>query len=93
MKRWMVLLHGTNALLRRDGKDVRGGFYVHRVVDAPDEAGAARLAVRQVFEDERVLEQLVNSEDDPAVIQADQIEEVSAGFEAVGDTTYYADES
>jgi hypothetical protein len=92
MKRWMVVLHGTNALLRRDGADVRGGFYVHRVVSAPDEESAARLAVQEVFEDETVLDRLVNSEDDPAVLRADQVQEVAAGVEAVGETTYYVDE-
>jgi len=89
----MVLLHGTNALLRRGGRTVRGGFYVHRVVSAENEEGAARIAVRQVVGEEHLLTELVNAEDDPAVIRADQIEEVAEGSGTVGETTYYVDES
>lgn len=74
MKRFRVLMNGSNFLLLLDGKVRRVGFFVTRFVLAPDHE-QAELAAVEMLQADSVLRRARNARDDPPVLYVEEVEE------------------
>ena len=80
MKKYSVLIHGENFLIRLDGKIKRLGFYTTRYVEAEDTKLAEFKAVEFIQND---LDQIVlNSHENPPMLYAEDIKELKS-FEGI----------
>ena len=77
MRRYRVLLNGSNFWLQIDGTPQRRGFYTTRLVEAADPESAEHAAI-ELLRVEGKLKTL-NDPSDPPRIFAEGIEEVSSG--------------
>ena len=88
MKRYRVLLNGTNFLLAVNGVAQRHGFYTTRWVEAAD-PDAAELAAVDVLRSEGDLRsRVLNHEDDWPSLYVEEIEEVEQLEPAAGFSFY-----
>jgi hypothetical protein len=76
-KTFRVLVRGENFFLNLEGAVKRYGFYTTRLVDAPNEAEAERLAIEMLRENERLRGQVLNDRSDRPMLFAEEIAELS----------------
>jgi hypothetical protein len=77
MNRYRVVLHGTNFLLKREGRKQRLGFRTTRWVEANDVADAATQAFAAIQEDERLWSELLNEREDPPFLEVEDLDPAS----------------
>jgi hypothetical protein len=83
------MVHGKNLLTEVDGTRQRVGFYTHVVVEALTVADAELSAVDAVREDIGLRDLILNPEDDPIRLCAEETHEVeSAGESPEGRTGF-----
>lgn len=92
MGRYRVLIHGTNLLLPKEGRVQRLGFFTTRFVTAMDRNTAKRLAIESVLNLPNLLNLAVNIEQDPPLIDAEEVEELDSSDDST-DTglSFYSD--
>jgi hypothetical protein len=86
MPRYRVIIQGQNFRLNVEGKWEKYGFYTPRFADAPDQLLAEHTALEefhQSAEYHRLMDTVLNSDDDAPVLCGEDIEEVVPGTEAV----------
>ena len=76
MKKYSVLIHGSNFLIRLDGKIERMGFYTTRYVEAEDTALADFKAVELIQNDDELNQSVFNTPDNPPVLYSEEITEL-----------------
>ncbi|MFQ5330335.1 MAG: DUF2231 domain-containing protein [Thermodesulfobacteriota bacterium] len=74
MRKFELCIRGQNFLIKRDGKVNKTGFYAARCVEAQDMSGATDIAMKSFRAD--LKDMVVNSEDDPPVLNVEEICEV-----------------
>jgi hypothetical protein len=75
MQRYRVLIHGENILTELDGVRQKVGFYTTVFVEAFMPADAASRAVEAVRGDARLRDIVLNFDNDPLTLSAEEIEE------------------
>ncbi len=88
MNIYRVLVNGENFLMTVDGKPEKLGFYTTRFVEASNETEAETAAVSALRQDEQLQGTVLNIADDPPLLYADEIEQVSALEKAQGFAFY-----
>ncbi len=83
MKKYRILVHGRNLLTKADGAQKRFGFYTNVFVEAFGAAEAESLAIDLLREDAGLKEIVMNADDDPVVLTADEIQQAESfeGFQ------------
>jgi len=90
--RFRVLINGQNCWLNIEGKPQRTGFYTTRFVEAQDAEKAKAIAEEVIRVDSKLSDGLLNERNDPPVICAEEVEEVSTLEPATGYAFYSEDE-
>ncbi len=84
MPRYKLVIHGQNFRLNLEGRWEKHGFFTPRCVEAPDPLLAEHVALEDFRHSRKyqdVVEATLNSEDDPPVLSAEEIEEIVPGTE------------
>jgi len=76
MSKYRVLIAGDNLLLNFDGQPRKLGFYVSRIVEAQNHGEAEIAAVDLIREDSRLKGNVLNEDDDPPMLYAEEVEEI-----------------
>ena len=77
MRKFRVLLHGRNFLIRVAGKgELKHGFFTNCFVEAADENAAELLAVDRLRARQSLREVVLNSADDPPRVFVEEVAEV-----------------
>jgi hypothetical protein len=90
--RFRVLINGQNYWLNIEGKPQRTGFYTTRFVKAQDAEKAKAIAEEMIRVDSKLSDGLLNEQDDPPLICAEEVEEVGTLEPASGYAFYSEDE-
>src|SRR5436190_11757441 len=78
MQKYRVMIHGQNLLTEADGVRQKFGFYTNAFVEAFSSADAEARAIEIVREDTGLADILLNSDDDPLSLSAEEIHEVES---------------
>ena len=78
MKKFSVLIHGRNFLIRLDKKIERLGFYTTRYVEAEDSALAEFKAVELIQNDKELNQNVINTSENPPMLYAEEISEIES---------------
>ena len=76
MPKYKVEIDGQNFLINMDGRQAKYGFFMFRLVDADDEAAAAKQAVQMVRDAPNLGDTVLNRGDDAPTIDVLSIVEV-----------------
>lgn len=76
VKHYLVSLHGENLLIRLRGDLGKYGFHTKRYIEAASEDQAEKRALRLIFNDSDLQRIILNGEDDPPNIMAEEIYEI-----------------
>jgi hypothetical protein len=87
MPRYRMIIRGRNFHVKFEGRNQRVGFHTVRYAEGPDAPRAVRHALDAFRWTQRyvtMMRSALNSRTDPAVLSAEQVEEVEPGakFEA-----------
>lgn len=78
MQKYRVMIHGRNMLREIDGVRQRYGFYTNVFVEAFTPADAESRALDVIREDAHLREVVLNPEDDPFTVSADEVHEIES---------------
>jgi len=78
MQKYRVMIHGQNLLTEVDGVRQRFGFYTNVFVEAFTSADAESRAIEIVREDADLADILLNPDDDPLSLSADETREIDS---------------
>jgi len=81
MKHYLVSLHGQNLLIKLRGDLGKYGFRTKRYIEAANEDQAEKRALRLIFNDPDLHRIILNEEDDPPSIMAEEICEIDRPIE------------
>lgn len=87
MQSYRVMVHGENLLTEVDGTRQRVGFYTNIVVEAFTPTDAESRAVDAVREDARLRDLILNPEDDPIRLSAEDVHEIETTSGSPGERT------
>jgi hypothetical protein len=76
MQEYLVVIHGQNLLLERDGVRERYGFFTSAYVKASTAGQAEPLAIEVIRENAHVRDIALNAKDDPLKLSADEVHEI-----------------
>src|SRR5262245_51446882 len=77
MRKFKILVHGENLLVHLDGKLVRAGFYVTRVVSAETAKQAESSVIREVMTLPKLQDSLIRDPSNPPAFVVEKTEEIS----------------
>src|SRR5258706_15900245 len=78
MQKYRVIVHGKNLWTEADGIRQRFGFYTNVFVEAFTPADGESRAIELIREDAHLQDMLVNVEDDPLRLSADDVQELQS---------------
>jgi hypothetical protein len=78
MQPYRVMVHGENLLTEVEGAIQRHGFYTHVVVEAFTVTDAESRAIDAVRVDARLRDLILNREDDPVRLSAEEVQEIDS---------------
>jgi hypothetical protein len=82
MPRYRVIIHGRNFRLNLQGQWEKMGFYTPRLADAPDAVLAEHTALEEFRQSSKyrdLIDETLNSDDDPPRLCGEDVEEVLPG--------------
>lgn len=74
MKKYKVVIEGTNCAIRLDGKVGKHGFFTTRFVEAKDSRNAETLAMSLISDELKLI--VLNDRLDPPIMHAEEIHEI-----------------
>ena len=90
-RKYRVLINGENFLFEVDGKLQKTGFYTTRFVEARNPEEAEEIAIALIKEDPKLSGIVLNEGSDPAMLYAEEIEEVRKLEQQLG-YAFYSEE-
>ena len=77
MRKYKVLLEGSNFIIESDKGPTKMGFYTTRFVEANSPQEAEKLSIELIQNDSQLKNSITNEGSDPPLINLDSIEELS----------------
>ena len=78
MQKYRVMIQGENVLVEFEGVRQKFGFFTNVFVEAFTEADAEARAIEIVREDAALADILLNEDDDPLSLSAEEIQEIDS---------------
>lgn len=78
MKKYRVFVRGENFLMRIEEQDQKLGFYTTVFVEALNEESAELKATELLWNDQRLIGSMLNTESDSPMIFVEEIEELES---------------
>jgi len=71
MKKYRLLLHGSNFLIDKDGKPRKQGFYQNVFIEAANPRQAELMVISKVWHDQELKQMTLNKQKDPPKLELD----------------------
>jgi len=89
MKKYKVMLNGQNFVIDLGEGQARHGFYTTRYVDANTKAEAEDIVIASINNRSDIKENIKNESNDPPMLYAEEIVEVTAAEEGEQELSWF----